>query len=308
MLYISEWNKPLRNTKNVCSDYVVWRNAAPRLCQKTLILLMPVSMHFRESGNGRPMIILHGLFGSSDNWLTISRRLESDFRIFLPDLRNHGQSPHTQSHSYEDMTADLELFFENHHPGKAILLGHSMGGKLAMKFAAEHPERIEHLIVADIAPKSYSAEDNEEDQELLLNLMDNLDLSSFTSRKEIDESLSKEIKNISLRQFLIKNIHRNKEGNFSWKINVPVLKKYLPLIMRDVRADFFAGYKPLNKYHVTFIRGLKSNYIRDEDISGIKSIYPQSQIIDIPGAGHWLHSEKPDEFVRAVLSAVQKTD
>jgi pimeloyl-ACP methyl ester carboxylesterase len=138
--------------------------------------------------------------------------------------------------------------------------------------------------------------------------MDNLDLSSFTSRKEIDESLSKEIKNISLRQFLIKNIHRNKEGNFSWKINVPVLKKYLPLIMRDVRADFFAGYKPLNKYRVTFIRGLKSNYIRDEDISGIKSIYPQSQIIDIPGAGHWLHSEKPDEFVRAVLSAVQRTD
>lgn len=261
-------------------------------------------MYFRESGNGPNLIILHGLFGSSDNWLTISRRLESQFRIFLPDLRNHGQSPHAESHTYEDMAADLEFLFENNHIDKATILGHSMGGKLAMMFAALHPEKTERLIVADIAPKRYEIEGKgEEDQELLLSLMENLDFSSFTSRKEIDEALAKKIRSISLRQFLIKNIYRNKEGKFSWKINIPVIKRDLSHIIHDVNINFFNEYKPITSYPVTFIRGLNSDYIPDEDIPMIYSIYPQVQIIDIPDAGHWLHAEQPDEFIKTVLEA-----
>ncbi len=261
-------------------------------------------MYFRESGNGPNMIILHGLFGSSDNWLSISRRLEDYFRIYIPDLRNHGQSLHTKSHTYEDMAADLEFFFETNRINKAIVMGHSMGGKLAMMFAARHPEKTEHLIVADIAPKRYASEGSgEEDQEMLLSLMEKLDFSLYTSRREIDEALRKQIRSLSLRQFLLKNIYRNKEGKFSWKINVPVLKKYLGHIIHDVNKDFFDEYKPITAYPVTFIRGLNSDYISDEDIPLIRSIYPQAQIIDIPDAGHWLHAEQPNEFIKAVQEA-----
>lgn len=261
-------------------------------------------MYFRESGNGSNLIILHGLFGCSDNWLTISRRLKSNFRVFIPDLRNHGQSPRAESHTYEDMMADLELFFGNNHIDKATILGHSMGGKLAMMFAALHPEKTERLIVADIAPKRYEREGKgEEDQELLLSLMEKLDFSSFVSRKEIDEALAKKIRSIPLRQFLVKNIYRNKEGKFSWKINIPVIKRDLSHIIHDLNINFFNEYKPITSYPVTFIRGLNSDYITDEDIPMIYSIYPQAQIIDIPDAGHWLHAEQPDEFIKTVLEA-----
>jgi len=266
---------------------------------------MPVPIYFRQSGSGPDMIILHGLFGSSDNWHSISKKLETHFRIFLPDLRNHGQSPHTDTHSYEDMTADLELFFQTNRLDKTIVMGHSMGGKLAMMFAAKHPEKIKHLIVADITPKQYTSDSSEdEDQEMLLTLMETLDFSLISTRKEIDEALSKKIRSISLRQFLIKNIYRNKEGKFGWKINVPVLRKYLPAIIHDVNENFFNDYKPITSYPVTFIRGLNSNYIQDKDLSLIKSIYPQSKIIDIPNAGHWLHAEQPEKFINAVLSSL----
>lgn len=264
---------------------------------------MPVQLHFRESGSGPAMIILHGLFGSSDNWLTISRRLDSEFKIFLPDLRNHGQSPHVESHTYEDMAEDLELFFKNNNINRATILGHSMGGKLAMMFSAMHPEKTERLIVADIAPKLYVREGSgEEDQEMLLTLMEQIDLSSFSSRKEIDEVLAEKIKSLSLRQFLVKNIYRNKGGKFSWKINIQALKENLGHIIHDVDKDFFNKYKPIATYPVTFIRGLKSDYIRDEDIPLIHSIYPQAQITNIADAGHWLHAEQPDEFIEAILS------
>ena len=264
-----------------------------------------IEMNYRETGKGPVLIILHGLFGSSDNWITISRKLEDHFRIFLPDFRNHGQSPHTESHTYEDMTKDLELFFQTNHISNASLLGHSMGGKVAMMFAAKFPDKINNLIVADIAPKSYTLEDDkDEDIEMLLDLMEKLDLSSCFSRREIDEVLSKKIESVSLRQFLLKNIYRTREGVFTWKINVPVLKTYLTAIVRDVNQDFFKSFKPVTSYPVTFIRGLKSNYISDQDIPLIKEIYPGARIIGIPNAGHWLHAEQPEAFIDALLCGI----
>ena len=270
---------------------------------------MSVNLNFRKTGHGPVLVILHGLYGASDNWLSIAKKLEERFTIYIPDLRNHGLSPHTSTHTYEDMSEDLHAFFNDHSILKATLLGHSMGGKLAMLFASEYPEFITGLIIADIAPKNYNSEERPfktvMQHELILGLMEELNLQTVSSRKEIDFFLADKLKESTLRQFLIKNIHRNKEGYFEWKINVPVLKHALNSITSDVNSEWFADRKPILNYPVTFIRGLKSDYITDEDIPLIRDIYPEARVIDIPDAGHWLHAEQPELFVQAVLSSVQ---
>lgn len=269
---------------------------------------MLINLSFRKTGHGPVLVILHGLYGSSDNWISIARKLEDRFTIFIPDLRNHGQSPHTSTHTYQDMVDDLSLFFKKHHINKATILGHSMGGKLAMMFAAEYPELITGLIVADIAPKNYNSGNKPFktvlQHEMILGLMEELNLVAVTSRKEIDYFLSEKLKNSTLRQFLIKNIHRDKEGYFEWKINVPVLKHALDSITSEVNSDWFADRQPILNYPVTFIRGLNSDYISDQDFIAIKEIYPEARMIDIPDAGHWLHAEQPEKFVEAVLASV----
>ena len=269
---------------------------------------MSVTLHFRKSGHGASLVILHGLYGASDNWITIARKLEQRFTVYIPDLRNHGHSPHSTTHTYEDMVEDLFRFFSDHHIPKATLLGHSMGGKLAMMFAAQYPELTTGLIVADIAPKNYNSVDKPFktvlQHEIILGLMEELNLVAVTSRKEIDHFLSEKLKDSTLRQFLIKNIHRNKEGYFEWKINVPVLKYALNSITSDVNREWFSDRLPIVGYPVTFIRGLSSDYISNEDILNIREIYPEARIIDIPDAGHWLHAEQPEKFLDAVLSSV----
>jgi pimeloyl-ACP methyl ester carboxylesterase len=183
-----------------------------------------------------------------------------------------------------------------------------MGGKLAMMFASEYPELVESLIVADIAPKSYHSIDKPYktvlQHEIILGLMEDLNLVAVSSRKEIDHFLSDKLKDSTLRQFLIKNIHRNKDDYFEWKINVPVLKYALTSITSDVSSEWFAGRTPILNYPVTFIRGLNSDYISDDDIPVIKEIYPEARVIGIPDAGHWLHAEQPQKFVDAVLSSI----
>ena len=269
---------------------------------------MSVRLNFRKSGSGPSFVILHGLYGASDNWISIAKKLEDQFTVYIPDLRNHGHSPHTTTHTFQDMTDDLFRFFNDHSITKAIILGHSMGGKLAMMFSAEYPELVKCLIVADIAPKSYNSLNqifkSVLQHELILELMEELNLVAVDSRKEIDHFLSEKLHDPSLRQFLIKNIHRNKEGYFEWKINVPVLKYALRSITSEVNTEWFADRQPILNYPVTFIRGLNSEYISDIDIPAIKKIYPEAKIIDIPDAGHWLHAEQPEKFIDAVLSAV----
>lgn len=265
-------------------------------------------MHFRKSGHGPALVILHGLYGSSDNWISIARKLEEHFTIFIPDLRNHGQSPHASTHTYQDMVGDLYQFFKDQLINRATILGHSMGGKLAMMFAAEYPELITGLIIADIAPKNYNSEKKPFktvlQHELILGLMEELHLVAVTSRKEIDFFLSEKLEESTLRQFLLKNIRRNKEGYFEWKINVAVLKHALNSITSEVNRDWFADRLPILSYPVTFIRGLNSDYISDQDFIVLKEIYPEARLITIQDAGHWLHAEQPAKFIEAVLASV----
>ncbi|MEI6901447.1 MAG: alpha/beta hydrolase, partial [Bacteroidota bacterium] len=183
-----------------------------------------------------------------------------------------------------------------------------MGGKVAMMFSAEYPELVTGLIVADIAPKSYNLIDKPYktvlEHELILGLMEELNLVAVSSRKEIDQFLSEKLHDSILRQFLIKNIHRNKDEYFEWKINVPVLKHALYSITSGVSTEWFDERRPILNYPVTFIRGLNSDYITDDDIPMIRDIYPEARVIDIQDAGHWLHAEQPEQFIKSVLSVV----
>lgn len=269
---------------------------------------MSVGLNFRKTGSGPVLVFLHGLYGASDNWVSIAKKLENHFTIFIPDLRNHGQSPHTTTHTYRDMADDLLQFFNDHSIKKATVLGHSMGGKLAMMFAAEYQGMVSGLIVVDIAPKSYNSSYQTSNiglgHELIIGAMEGIDLVELVSRKEIDQYFSEKIHDNTLRQFLLKNAHRNREGYFEWKINVQVLKYALPAITNDIGQEWFAGRKPIIGYPVTFIRGLNSDYISDLDIPMIKAVYPEARIIGIPGAGHWLHAEQTDKFVEAIMAVV----
>ncbi|HBL77690.1 MAG: hypothetical protein A2W90_02725 [Bacteroidetes bacterium GWF2_42_66] len=263
-----------------------------------------MNLFFRHEGEGFPFVIIHGLYGSSDNWLTIGKKLSSRFKVYMIDQRNHGQSPHSDEHSYELMKEDMAEFFRQQNIEKAIVLGHSMGGKTAMCFAADYPEKIEKLIVADIAPKDYFQLKDESQYHLHNNIllaMREIDLSQVASRSEVGDMLNEKIDNLMIVQFLLKNVHRNKAThNFEWRLNLKVLYENLDEIIKGVNEHWFTDRIPIFNYPVLFIKGANSNYISEEDFSVINTIYPDARIVTIPGAGHWLHAEQPELFLKAI--------
>lgn len=270
-----------------------------------------MKLFFREEGNGLPFVIVHGLYGSSDNWLTVAKKLSVKYHIFLVDQRNHGRSPNSDVHDFEAMKNDLSEFFDEHQVEKAIILGHSMGGKAAMWFAAEYPERIEKLIVADIAPKDYFLLNEESQYYLHNNILQaiiELDLSQIDSRSQVEQFLLERIDGKEVVQFLLKSLHRNRETNrFEWRLNARVLFDNLDEIIRGVNIRWFEDRMPVTNYPVLFIKGEHSNYILPEDFPAIRRIYPNAEIVVIPNAGHWLHAEQPNLFMDAVWKFLGNT-
>jgi pimeloyl-ACP methyl ester carboxylesterase len=248
-----------------------------------------MQLYSREFGQGNPVLILHGLFGFSDNWQTIAKGLATDHLVITPDLRNHGRSPHVPTHTYPEMAQDIREFMEAHWVFHAALVGHSMGGKVAMQLALDNPDMVERLVVVDMEPGQ--ATDNHRD---IFKALLELDFSKIKTRQEADEFLVNRIPDPGTRQFLLKNITREEDGSFLWKMNLPVLWKYYPYILAPVSGTPFD--KP-----TLFIRGSRSDYIRDEDIPGIMQLFPEAKIITIEGAGHWVHADQP-----AALLAVLK--
>jgi pimeloyl-ACP methyl ester carboxylesterase len=240
---------------------------------------------------------LHGLLGSGDNWRSISRRLSAQYTVFALDLRNHGRSPHSEFFDYDAMTADLNEFAEQQALSSINLLGHSMGGKVAMQFAAEHAERVHRLVVVDIGPTAY-----EPSQRNLLDALRSLDLRRYKSFGEVDEALAPTIPERSLRQFLLKNLSRDEGGRLYWKIDLEAIHRNYDKLARAIAPTrTFEG-------STLFIRGGRSKYIEDEDVLSIRQIFPQAEIATLREAGHWVHTDVPDEFFRTVVNFLNRRD
>lgn len=253
-----------------------------------------MNLYFREFGQGEPILILHGLFGFSDNWQTIAKALSADHLVITPDLRNHGRSPHVSNHSYPEMADDLRNFMLANGIFHATVIGHSMGGKVAMQFALDNPDMVDRLVVIDMEPGK--ADDNHAD--IFRALLD-MDLSKMNSRQEAESYLSDRIPDAGTRQFLLKNITREENGTFTWKMNLPVLWKHYRDILAPVNGSPFE--KP-----TLFIRGSRSNYIKDHEIPFIKSLFPNMALKTIEGAGHWVHADKPDELLDILKKLMQE--
>ena len=239
-------------------------------------------------GEGEPLIILHGLFGSLDNWMTLGKKWAEERQVILVDQRNHGNSFHSDEFSYAAMSEDLLKLLKHLKIERASILGHSMGGKTAMEFATHHEDKVEKLIVADIGPKYYPVHHH-----TILKAFYSVPVKELQSRNEADEIVSKLIDDFEIRQFLLKNLSREKDG-FSWKMNLDVIANNIEEVGKGLNQNAkFA--KP-----ALFVRGSKSDYISNDDINLIHSIFSNSRVETVEGAGHWLHAEKPNEFFEVV--------
>lgn len=262
-----------------------------------------MKLHYRELGSEGPaLVILHGLYGSSDNWVSIARLIQNDFRIFIVDQRNHGLSPHSHEMNYESMANDLLELFNDNKLKKAHVIGHSMGGKTAMRFALENPERIDKLVILDIAPKSYASFSNyaqiTNDHAHIINSLLTVDCDKAKSRGDLDKQLINQLPNKTLRQFLLKNITRTKDGKYQWLINLNTLKDSLETLM-----DGFSEIAPEENntsLPTVFIIGDKSGYVMEEDTLIIRKYFKEAEIVTIPNAGHWLHAEQPELLIKTL--------
>jgi len=253
---------------------------------------MSVELNYRITGTGAPLIVLHGLFGSLDNLGGIARRLEDSWQIHALDLRNHGSSPHTPEVSYPTMADDVVAYMDAQGLKKASILGHSMGGKVAMQVALSHPQRVKAVIAADIAPVSYPPRHDE-----ILDGLNNLDLAVVNSRRDADKQLAEYVDIPGVRQFLLKNLERTPEDQqiggqprFRWRLNLPAIDACY--------ANIAAGPEGNGPFDgpVLFIKGGDSPYIQEQHQQMIRSLFPAAELKIIAGTGHWLHAEKPDTF------------
>jgi len=252
---------------------------------------MSISLFYRETGEGPPLLILHGVFGSGDNWLTVSKNFSPFFNVFLLDQRNHGRSPQTEEFGYDLMVQDVKDFADQHNLKAFYLIGHSMGGKVAMKFAAIYPERILKLVIVDIAPRFYSPHH----QDIVAGL-ESVNLGQMTSRNEADQAMAAFIPELDVRQFLLKNLYRTDEGRFAWRINLNVLAKAVNSIGEALDPTAIIQIQTL------FIKGANSRYISEQDKLDIKHQFPNSKLLEIAGAGHWVQAERPEEFSKEVIN------
>lgn len=251
-------------------------------------------LNFKKIGEGQPLLILHGLLGSLDNWLTLGKQFsEIGFKVFLIDQRNHGKSFHNDIHSYESMAEDLNNFIQDYMIEDPIILGHSMGGKTVMRFANDFPNVARKLIVADISPRFYPPHHQE-----ILEGLNAIDVDKLPSRQEADQILGNYVLGFGERQFLLKNLDRTPHG-FQWKCN---LKAITDQISNVGEAQEFQS--PID-LPTLFIRGDRSDYIQKDDLKLIQQQFSQAEIMTIANSGHWVHAEQPKEFFEIVKDFIQ---
>jgi pimeloyl-ACP methyl ester carboxylesterase len=251
-----------------------------------------MKLAYREYGTGQPLIILHGLFGQSDNWNTLAKQFsEQGFRVFTIDQRNHGLSPHSDEWSYEAMADDLKEFIDDHRLEKPVLLGHSMGGKTVMFFEWKYPGISDKVIVADISPRQYEPHHNE-----VLMALNSVDFSEIKTRKEAEAKLNEYITDFGTKQFLLKNIYWKDSANnvMDWRFNLKTLTEKYSNITAPV--PLFKSNAPC-----LVVKGERSHYVMEHDMQDFKERFENCRLEVIAGAGHWVHAEKPKEFFEVVL-------
>lgn len=255
-----------------------------------------MNLNFKEYGEGKPLVILHGLFGSLDNWFSLAKAFADKHRVYLVDQRNHGQSPHTDTHTYDEMAEDLFAFFEQNELRDAILIGHSMGGKTAMHFAANHSELLEKLVVVDMGVKQYPVH-----HDLIIRSMQALDLAKMSSRSEAEDQLRHLLdEEESTIQFLLKNVYRQKQDDgsscYAWRFNLEVLAD-------DIEE---MGLPVLNgsKVETLFLYGTQSKYVLEDDRDEILKLFPNTTFKSL-NTGHWVHAQDPKGFVESVKEFIE---
>lgn len=250
-----------------------------------------MKIHYRELGEGQAFIILHGLFGYSDNWQTHAKKIAEYYRVILVDQRNHGHSPWSDEFSYELMAQDLKELCDELQLKNCILMGHSMGGKTAMVFAQNYPELLDKLIIVDMGIKRYPMHHEE-----IIKGLNAIDLSNDISRSEAEQQLTPFVDSPGIRQFLLKNLYWNDQKKLAWRMNVKVLEAKMDEILAEIKNPSPVLITSL------FIRGEKSNYILDEDWENIEALFPDANLSTIKNSGHWVHAESPKEFLNEVLN------
>lgn len=250
-----------------------------------------MKLHHRILGNGQPLFILHGLFGSSDNWQTLAKKFAEKYKVILVDQRNHGHSPHHDEFSYDLMVNDFHELVQDLGEKSINIIGHSMGGKTAIGYAAKFPELIDKMVVADISHKGYPMHHDH-----ILEGLNAIDLNVVKSRGEAEKILEEYIPQFGVRQFLLKNLYWVEPGSkLGWRINLPVLNREIGKILLEIPMD-------KSEVDTLFIRGDLSNYILESDFEKIHDKFPNSKIHTIEGAGHWVHAEAPEEFYNTIIN------
>jgi esterase len=249
-----------------------------------------VSADSSEAASTEPLLVLHGLFGAAINWRHICQSLAVKRDIYALDLRNHGRSPHTDSMSFPDMAGDIDEFMNTHRLQTCAILGHSLGGKVAMQAALTRPERFTRLIVADIAPKHYPPR-----HEDIFAAVDTIDSSAITSRQQADELVKKILPDQATRLFLLTNLRRDDAGKFGWRINMDAIRANYQTISGPPLAPGARYDKP-----VLFVKGGRSPYIKEEDLDQIRRLFPRAELKTIENSGHWVHTEQPEKFLEII--------
>jgi len=245
-------------------------------------------LHHKSFGEGFPVLILHGLFGMSDNWKSFGRELSAHFRVILVDQRDHGLSDKTEAFTYEMAARDLKAMLEEESINKVIIIGHSMGGKTAMTFSQMFPEFVKKLIVVDISPIAYKG-----GHEYIFDAILSIDLDSLGSRREVDLELSQKIPQVGIRQFLMKNLKRTNDGSYNWKANFETLFRSYSSIGAAI------GQKVI-EIPTLFVKGDQSDYILEDSVAVINELFINNKIKSIKDAGHWVHQQKPKELLKIV--------
>ena len=266
-----------------------------------------MKLFFRKYGEGPPLVILHGLYGSSDNWVTVAKNISRSFTVYLPDLRNHGSSPHSDIHDYRSMSSDILELVNDLGLRRIFLAGHSMGGKAAMFFAVEWPDLLDGLLIADISPfKAVNFRSNEYKQSLLiLNTILETDVSSVLTRNDVESLLTEKISSEKIRGLLMKNLQRTADNKFTWKINSSSLLHNLDRIMEGLSRPE-ESYSRITGFPVIFLKGERSDYLPSEDWIDILKIFPSAELRVIRNAGHWLNSDNPEAVSEAFLNLLSQ--